>query len=89
VRPLVGPRVTRCQGSALGSADVASNVAIPDRLDIAGRGATSTDLRAHIGTRDVLPTRFLRCVAVGYDRTWVASTGQRWTRWTVRRVHGM
>ena len=40
-------------------------------------------------TVDVLPARFLRGVAVGYDRTRVAFAGRRWTAQTVRRVHGM
>jgi hypothetical protein len=41
------------------------------------------------GTVDVLPAPFRGCVAVGYDRTWVDTTGRRWTAQTVRRVHGM
>jgi len=50
--------------------------------DIAGFAVTAWTL-------DALPARFLRCMAVGYDRMRVVSTARCWTCWTVRRVHGM
>jgi hypothetical protein len=58
----------------------------PRRRGTASDGAGR--MRIH-WTDDVLPARFRRRVAVGYDRTRVAFAGRRWTAQTVRRVHGM
>jgi hypothetical protein len=87
-----GPRALRVarRSDKKARPGVASNVATRDRRVATGRRGTAPDASVRVG-------RLMSCAGgsaprggtVGYDRTWVASAGRRWTAETVRRVHGM